>query len=361
MALCLALAWPDLAFAQSRECLSAATQIIQTAPPAQLNHRAQRYDFAILDKIDTAPEFALRPQANGAGRRGASKARSLVNFMLDTRGTDWSKEGADVVVGKKSDLSSETTQFYLDQIHRDDLHWQVVSSIARVAGAYSNALTADSSVGSFNENAALLQQLIGARETERTIKWLTEQAMDDQQGKPPKQKWLDLAQLLDCQEAMNRTAMEKDAVLETIKRELLPFANKGKNKRIATKLAYSALGIASFVPNWIAPIAETTFLSTMMANGGPEQDKLLKELYFAKRLEKRHDLIGKEVSLALSCHQISIETGNTALLHFSQDLTAYLCGSGMDGKLYPDESQPPGQLQEGGAGSGATAATASPL
>lgn len=297
------------------------------------------YDFAILRKIDTSPSFALRATRNGAATRGASKARSLVNFMLDTRGTDWSKEGADVAIDKKSDVSSETTKFYEDQIHRDDLHWQVVSLIARIASALGD----DSTPGSRDRAVAdvnRLQQLIGVAETDIVMKWFVGREAESARSEIPKTVRFDLPRILDAQDLMKAAALEQDSVIAALKKELLPYALKGKGKRVATKVAYSALGAAAFVPNWIAPIAELSFLSTMMANGGPEQDKLLKELYYSKRLERRYDLVEKELNLALNSREISVASGNAPLYRFSRELTEYLCGEDMERRLFPDDNAP---------------------
>ena len=291
-------------------------------------------DFSILKKIDTSPIFGLEP-THVAAKRGTSKARSLVNFMLDTRGTDWSKEGADVAIDKNSDVSSDTTSFYRDQVHRDALHWQVISLIAKIASALGDGVgESDSAIQSVSH----LRNLIGDTETDTVMRWLSGQDIENVKSEIPKTIEFDLPHILDAQEVMLSAALDKDSVIASVKKELLPYTNKAKGRRVATKIAYSTLGAAAFVPNWIAPLAETSFLGTMMANGGPEQDKLLKELYYAKRLEKRRDLIQRELNLALNTREISVATANAPLYHFSRELTEYLCGEGMERRLFPEET-----------------------
>lgn len=291
-------------------------------------------DFLILKKIDTSPIFGLQPARNAAVH-GTSKAKSLMNFMFDTRGTDWSKEGADVAIDKNSDVASDTTSFYRDQVHRDDLHWQVISLIAKIASALGDGVGESQSA---IQSVSQLRNLIGDVETDTVLKWLSGQEIENVKSEIPKTVRFDLPHILDAQDVMLSAALDRDSVIASVKKELLPYANKGKGKRVATKIAYSTLGAAAFVPNWIAPIAETSFLGTMMANGGPEQDKLLKEIYYAKRLEKRRDLIQRELNLALNTREISIATANAPLYHFSRELTEYLCGEDMERRLFTDET-----------------------
>lgn len=296
------------------------------------DQEAEECDFLILKKIDTSPIFGLQTRN---ATRGTSKAKSLVNFMFDTRGTDWSKEGADVAIDKNSEVSSDTTSFYRDQVHRDDLHWQVISLIAKIASALGDGVAESQSA---IQSVSQLRNLIGDVETDTVMTWLSGQDIENVKSEIPKTVRFDLPHILDAQEVMLSAALDRDSVLASVKQELLPYANKGKGKRVATKIAYSTLGAAAFVPNWIAPLAETSFLGTMMANGGPEQDKLLKEIYYAKRLEKRRDLIQRELNLALNTREISVATANAPLYHFSRELTEYLCGEDMERRLFPEET-----------------------
>ncbi|MBS1997598.1 MAG: hypothetical protein JSS86_14855 [Cyanobacteria bacterium SZAS LIN-2] len=303
---------------------------------------AAENDFSILQRIDTAPTYGL-PSLGNAAKPVNGKARSLMNFVFDTRGTDWSKEGADVAIDTTSDVTSDTTAFYRDQVHRDELHWQVVSLIARIAsGLGDHAGESQSAIKSVSQ----LRGLIGDVETDAVMTWLSGPDIEHARSKIPQTSKFDLPHILDAQDVMLTAALDRDSVISDVKKELSPYANKSKGKRTATKIAYSTLGVAAFVPNLIAPIAETSFLGTMMANGGPEQDKLLKEIYYAKRLEKRRDLIQRQLNLALNTREISLATANAPLYHFSRRLTQYLCGEDIERQLFPEED---GQLGSGPA------------
>lgn len=319
---------------------AASERVIQSGANLELSRgisggqEAEGTDFLILKRIDTSPVFGLQATRNAAAH-GASKTKSLMNFMFDTRGTDWSKEGADVAVDTDSEVASDTTGFYRDQVHRDNLHWQVISLTARIASALGDGVRESLSA---IQSVSQLRNLIGDVETDNVMKWLSGQDIENVKSEIPKTLEFDLPHLLDAQESMLSAALARDSVIASVKQELLPYASKPKSTRMATKIAYSTLGVASFVPNLIAPIAETSFLGTMMANGGPEQDKLLKEIYYAKRLEKRRALIQRELNLALNTREISIATANAPLYYFSRKLTEFLCGKDMERRLFTDET-----------------------
>jgi len=69
-----------------------------------------------------------------------------------------------------------------------------------------------------------------------------------------------------------------------------------------------------------APIAETTLLTFMTVTGGPEQDKLLKEVYLSKCLQSRANLINEKAHLAVDCYDMAVLTKNAPLLSCTKDL-----------------------------------------
>jgi hypothetical protein len=64
----------------------------------------------------------------------------------------------------------------------------------------------------------------------------------------------------------------------------------------------------------------------MFANGGPEQDKLLKEIYLGKLLERRRMLITDEIRTALDAYEIAGAKNNTVLQYGACMLLRHLCG-----------------------------------
>jgi hypothetical protein len=319
--LVIELAAPRLACAEGGAPVSSSGPKIELAQQPVVDACNRSCGLSILNKIDTSPAFGMTSPNPGSSKKNG--ARKVFNYILDTRGSDVSKEGADIATDKVSDVRSSTTEFYRSQLKRDELHWQVVTLIARIASLFGQSeKTPADTVGYVNG----LRILIGEEETEIVLTTLTSSGIDQARRELANVRPLDLPQTLDLEEAMLASALEMDPILASVRQELQPYNNISKDRRTTTKVTYTGLEIAGFVPTIVAPIAQTALLGVVMANGGSEQDKLLKEVYFAKRYEKRRELVQKELRLALDARQIGIASKNATLYHFGQELTKHLCG-----------------------------------
>jgi len=287
--------------------------------------------FSILNDIDTSPYYGL---GGPTARRGAKGARKVANYVLDTRGTDCSKEGADLVLDMVSDVNSDTTPYYRDQLHRDDVHWQTVCLMARIAGALGKPATeCDTMVNCVSQ----LRQIVGDAATESIIRGLSDSEVETSCLEMQGSRQFDLVHFLNAQDAMMVAAVDHDAIIGSVRRDLQRYNGWTDARRTATKGLYTSLQVAGFMPNILAPIAQTTLFGAVMANGGTEQDKLLKEVYYAKRFEKRRDLLHKQIDLALRSRDTAIATHNPALYHFSKQLTRATCGDELASHLFGSE------------------------
>ena len=90
-----------------------------------------------------------------------------------------------------------------------------------------------------------------------------------------------------------------------------------------------SLSVGSWIaPGWGIPIAlELINAGYIMATGGPEENKLVKELYYDKRVESRYRVINEETTLALTQYQAAIHTRNPALLMCCESVLTQLAGS----------------------------------
>jgi hypothetical protein len=287
--------------------------------------------FSVLNDIDTSPYYGI----GGPGaKRGAKGARKVANYVLDTRGTDSSKEGADVVLDMVSDVSSETTPYYRDQIHRDDLHWQAVCLMARIAGALGKPLTeSDTMVTCVSQ----LRELVGDNATESIVRGLSDSEVEAAHYEMQGNRQFDLVHFLSAQDAMMVSALDHDSIIGSVRKDLQRYNGWSDTRRSGTKVLYTSLQVAGFMPNLLAPIAQTTMFGAVMANGGTEQDKLLKEVYYAKRFDKRRDLLRKQIELALRSRDTAIATRNPSLYHFAKELTRATCGDELTSHLFASE------------------------
>ena len=270
-------------------------------------------------------------------RKAASKVVSLGNFVLDLRGFDWSVEGADVALEEKLTYKNESSKEFAVRRLRDQRELEAVSAVFQtsMASGMDNAarreklLTAGNSrlVDLFGEDNSKqlvdsLQQ-IASVQTDRNSDQFGEAAawtVDEQQEK--------FKQIVE-------SSIEKDSQIKEIMVRLHKFNTRSQFMRVTAKLVYTSLGLASFAPTFIAPVAEVSLLAFMTATGGPEQDKLLREMYLYKCLESRYKTIHEEAHLAVTNAQVAALTGNKPLAICSMEMVDRIAGAPTVAKVFP--------------------------
>src|SRR5690606_13528977 len=98
------------------------------------------------------------------------------------------------------------------------------------------------------------------------------------------------------------------------------YNKRSKAMMVTSSVVQTLLGAASLTPTFIGPAAKTALVTFIMATGGPEQAKLMKELYLDKRLESRWKVLNEETHLALDNYQLAILTRNPVLLGCSESV-----------------------------------------
>jgi hypothetical protein len=288
--------------------------------------------FDILDE-NSKPNIAK----TGITRKAASKVISLGNFMLDLRGFDWSVEGADVALGEKLTYKSEISrEFAVRRLH-DQLELDTISAIFQagmVTGMDNNARR-EKLLASGNGK---LVELLG----EDNAKELTDRLRQTALAPSPancKQAGEAAAWTVDEQrekfKLIVEAAVEKDPEIKNLLIRMHKFNGHSKLARVTAKVVYTTLGLAAFAPTFVAPAAEASLLVFMTATGGPEQDKLLREMYLYKCLESRYKTIHEEAHLAVTNAQVAALTGNKPLTACSIELVDRMSGGETMAKVFP--------------------------
>jgi hypothetical protein len=271
----------------------------------------------------------------GSVKKVTSSATSLVNFVFDLRGFDWSKEGANAILEEKLKPNSDIAREYLRHKAEDDRELAVVTSTLQLASVSGQddektkkALAHLASQLGPEEAEKLHEKLKAVGTTDSITSNTTMVGSSDQPGAQfitplslvedkasidVEQKFLRLKSILEA-------ASQSDPVVATMTNRLHKYNHRSKFLQVTAKAVYATLGVAAFTPTLAAPIAETTLLTFMMVTGGPEQDKLLKEVYLSKCLQSRASLINEKAHLAVDCYDMAVHTKNARLLACSKDL-----------------------------------------
>lgn len=243
---------------------------------------------------------------------GAS-TKSLANFVFDLRGFDWSKEGANAVADFHIDPKNAAAKEYLFRKKCDEQEIQKAALIMQMA------LYMDLNPKKASQALVALEKLIGTEQAVDTYCAVSRLSGDDidLDAQAPV---LDFSQKRSMVGSILEKAATNDAVLSDVAKRLSKYNHRSKLMQATAKVVYSSLGIATFAPTLVAPIAEATLLSFMMATGGPEQDKLLKEVYLGKIMQSRCSLLNEKAHLVTESIDLAKLTNNKRLLACSRAL-----------------------------------------
>jgi hypothetical protein len=244
---------------------------------------------------------------NSVLRSAAGKSKSLANFVLDLRGFDWSKEGANAISDTNINIKSELAREYLAQKKHNE------QELLKAALIMQMAMYMDLNPKKASDALVQLEKLVGTTESVDTY-CVLKQMNGDALPIDDKRLVLDFVQKRAAVSKLLEAAAVRDPVLINVSQRLSKFNHRGKFIQIMAKVVYSSLGVATFTPTLVAPIAETALLSFMMATGGPEQDKLLREVYLGKILQNRCDMLNEKAHLATDSLDLAIMTKNKRLL-----------------------------------------------
>ncbi len=289
----------------------------------------------ILDVLDqTSHPKVIKA---GLARKTASKVVSLGNFVLDLRGFDWSVEGADVALEEKLTYKSEIAKEFAVRRLRDQRELEAVCAVFQTS-MVSGIDNADRKEKLLTASKPKLTELFGEENARLLVEQLnklsTEQTAETNYQCGEAALWTVDEQQEKFKEIVDR-AIERDPQVKEILTRMHKFNGRSKLARVTAKLVYTTLGLASFAPTFIAPAAEISLLTFMTVTGGPEQDKLLREMYLYKCLESRYKTIHEEAHLAVTNAQVAALTGNRPLTTCSMELVNRIAGPVAAAKVFP--------------------------
>lgn len=254
------------------------------------------------------------------------KGKGLLNNILDYRAFGPSTEAADLILGEHKQSSSLDAKAYYKQREQDERQIKTAASIMQLAmglGLHdtprAKKLTADSLTS--------LRELVGENRTAEILACLQQQsARFTKANSLAGQEIFNLNERDEKVRRMVQAAASSDPVVKEVKDGLHKYNSHSKFVERATGVLQTALNIASFSPTIVAPVAGTSTFVLMMATGGPEQDKLLRELYFSKRLESRLKLMNDKAQLAINNYQMAVLMDNPLLFSVTQAMVRQMSG-----------------------------------
>jgi hypothetical protein len=296
--------------------------------------------FGVVNK--SLESHVSKKLKHGPTRALVAGTKSLGNFVLDLRGFDWSIQGADAILDQAKHEKSAFAKEYLLRQEHDARELAATRSVLQLAAVLDRDSTkADKALANLQtivgkENAELVQNRLRAMYTNDELITEREHLIFDIDQKNEKLK------------NVLSAAASQDEVLKGATKRLEKFNHRSKFMQYTAKVVYTSLGIASFSPTLVAPIAGASLLAFMMATGGPEQDKLLKEIYLGKIMQSRCDVLNEKAHLVTEGLDLALLTNNKRLYACTKELLATMSNTNQASAFLglPESNIPIAQVEE---------------
>jgi hypothetical protein len=283
------------------------------------------------DVLQNDPNTAMVNQSSEHYRkilpRLIAKAKESANFSVPYKGFGPSSEAGDVITNEKLKLKSQASAEYARQMHIDELHKQVVASVMQIAtGLGMSDKARGRQVVCTEQNE--LATAVGPDEAKRAVNILSSWSRNLRipEAVYNQEPW-DVAQSQARYKDVFLTAVSQDPVIAEVMWRVHKYNHRSKFARTSAHVVETTLGLVAMAPDFIGAGGKVALNLFVSATGGPEMEKVLKELYLDKRFESRYDTLKEEAHMALENYQTAMLTHNPALLACSESVIEQLAGS----------------------------------
>jgi hypothetical protein len=206
------------------------------------------------------------------------------------------------------------------------MHLRIVSSLMQIAmglGMTDRTRSQETVTGGVDS----LGSLVGNERANQTAQMM---AGWNRRIKVPeeifRQPVLDVQTRSEMSSQVVKTALARDPVVIEIQKHLHKYNHLSAATRATGRICNTVLGVLAR-----APVAHHAGLPMQVAyvtaTGGPEQSKIMKELYLDQRFTSRKQVLTEETHMAIDNHQLAIVTHNPCLLACSELVIQDLAGS----------------------------------
>jgi hypothetical protein len=174
---------------------------------------------------------------------------------------------------------------------------------------------------------AALIEMVGEDKADETIKLLSNWSNDVHVNPDSfNRDQLDILEMEDSTKNLIAFGLEGDSVVKEIKDKLHKYNRHSKFASATAKVVNTTLSVVMLSPTILSPAAQAAQLVFVALTGGPEEAKLLKEVYLDRRFESRYKRLNAEANLAVSNYNRALSTKNPVLLAFSESIANNISG-----------------------------------
>ncbi len=281
----------------------------------------------LVDSAYSRSELANQlDKKGGKHQRGMQKVwvmtKDMAQWATTCKGFEQSSEAADVILDEKIRLKSQSAIAYAKQKQMDELHTRLMSALMQLAMGIGmpDKVKGEHSIQRGTERLA---EIVGENEAKQTVETMRDWAEANASGQQFANGDLETRDIFEMQKRSEKImagALEGDDVVKEIRTQLHRYNKHSNLMRFTAKMINTTLSIAAFTPTFVSPAAQLAQMAFISATGGPEEAKLLKELYLDRRLTSRLNSLMSETSLLVSNHNLAVVTQNPVLLKFTEDM-----------------------------------------
>ncbi len=288
--------------------------------------------------LEREPEYVKTAQAVDHYRtkfqRALRNTKDAINYAYPYRGFSMSMEGSRVVLDEKQKINNLFVAELAKQRYWDEMHSKVMAQIMQIAMGLGMEKSEDSDMA-VQKGLAGLTKLVGKETAESTLAELSEWKNQLNIADPVFQQ---SAWDVDTTESIYHNALkisaDGDPLIHSVYKAVKKY-DHGKVFNFTASVVEANLSAAAILSGnpFISLAAEGANTAFVMGTGGPEENKILKELYFGRRLEIRRKRISDETELALTNYEKALLTHNGPQLAMSEVMLAELVGPEKIGKV----------------------------
>jgi hypothetical protein len=252
--------------------------------------------------------------------------RTCFNTPLHIQGFESSSEAADVILGEKLKLKHRAAIEYVKQKRADEAHIQITCAIMEVATALglTDELKKKKAIDSAIEE---ITPLVGEKEAndnvQAMIAWSKQITVSE--AAYARDPW-DILSLKKKSAAMLAYSLRDDDVMKSIEDRLHKYNRHSNLSRATSKFINTTCSLVALSPTFASPAAQAAQFVYVACTGGPEEKKLLQEVYLDRCFESRFNRLSEEIMLVNNSYNQALLTHNPALYccttSLMQDLTS---------------------------------------
>jgi hypothetical protein len=255
---------------------------------------------------------------NKTWNRVLARSKGMLQYATSYQGFESSSEGADVILEEKLKLKSASAVEFVRQRRMDAAHLQLTCAVMEVATGLglSDEARRDQVIQAGMQE---MTPLVGEEEAAKTLQLLTnwsKQIKIPEEGFA-REPWDVLAQRQKSRE-MLASSLRDDDVVKSIETRLHKFNRHSNFSRATAKFVNTTLSLIAFSPTMASPAAQAAQFVYVSCTGGPEEKKLLKEVYLDRCFESRFERLSQESMMSINNYNCAVLTRNPVLFACTQ-------------------------------------------